>query len=430
MSASRDAPPVEPTPAPDTSSVAALLRLHDFRMLLIMGLATGVRGPMLFITQAWYVNTVAPDGQRIFLLGLLAAIRGAAFLAWVLFGGAIADRFPRRPTLIVAHLIALASTAGVAGLLYVPAIDAGEGAWLWIMLGLFGGLGLINGQDMPTRTAMIRDAVPRERTTMAVTLHQFSQTIPLLLAGPLTGVVIEGLGFATAYVIAGSGHIVILIAAWRMRSRTGAADPDAAGESMLRNLRDGLSYLRQDVTVRWTIFVTWLCMAAGMSVMGILIAAWAQDILDLDASGWGVMVATWAAGTSLASAWLTWRGEYRRTGMLFLGAALLFGFSVLAFSLSRSVAPAFIFNGLAGLTNQLVLTVSTVIVQRRVPNRLLGRVMGLLLLANGIMQIVGLGVGVLAQLYGLEIVYPAAALVILGFVALVTVRQRPLRVLQ
>ena len=74
--------------------------------------------------------------------------------------------------------------------------------------------------------------------------------------------------------------------------------------------------------------------------------------------------------------------------------------------------------------------VGPVIVERRVPNRLLGRVMGLLVLANGIMQIVGLGVGVVAQLYGLEIVYSAAALVILGFVALVTVTQRPLRVLQ
>jgi MFS family permease len=407
--------------------VAGVLRLHDFRLLFIMQLATGFRGPLLFVTQAWYVNTVAPEGQRVVLLGLLAAIRGAAFLGWVFFGGAIADRFPRRPTLIVAHVIALASTLGVAALLYVPAIADGEGPWLWIMLGLFGGLGLINGQDMPTRTAMIRDAVAEEQLTLAVTLHQFAQAVPLLVVGPLAGEALERVGFATAYAAAGAGHVVVLIAAWRMHSRAGAADPDAASESMIRNLRDGLGYLRQDATVRWAIFVTWLCLAAGMSVMGILVAAWVEQILDLDASGWGVMISTWAAGTITASMWLTRQGETRRTGALFLAAAALFGLSVLGFSLSRSVPPAFLFNGLAGLSNQLVITVSMVIVQRRVPNRLLGRVMGLLLLAQGIMQLAGLGVGAAAQVVGLESVYFGAALVILGFVALVTLTQRPLR---
>jgi hypothetical protein len=53
--------------------------------------------------------------------------------------------------------------------------------------------------------------------------------------------------------------------------------------------------------------------------------------------------------------------------------------------------------------------------------------MGLLLLASGLMQIAGLIVGAIAQAIGLELVYPAAGILMLVYVALLFLRQRPLR---
>jgi hypothetical protein len=88
---------------------------------------------------------------------------------------------------------------------------------------------------------------------------------------------------------------------------------------------------------------------------------------------------------------------------------------------------AFAFNALVGFSHQLVLTLGTTIVQRQVPNRLLGRVTGLLMLAGGLMQITGLGAGLLAQAVGLEVLYPAAGIAILVLMATIATRQRPLR---
>jgi hypothetical protein len=79
------------------------------------------------------------------------------------------------------------------------------------------------------------------------------------------------------------------------------------------------------------------------------------------------------------------------------------------------------------MSYQLILTWGVTIVQRQVPNRLLGRVTGLLLLAGGLMQIAGLAMGAVAQVVGLEIVYPAAGSAIVVVMVLVTLRQRPLR---
>jgi hypothetical protein len=88
---------------------------------------------------------------------------------------------------------------------------------------------------------------------------------------------------------------------------------------------------------------------------------------------------------------------------------------------------AFFFNGVVGMSYQFILTWGITIVQREVPNRLLGRVTGLLLLAGGLMQIAGLGAGLLAGWLGLELVYPLAGAAIIAYIALVTLRQRPLR---
>src|SRR5690606_9767556 len=129
-----------------------------------------------------------------------------------------------------------------------------------------------------------------------------------------SGLAIERLGFATTYLASGVGHVVVLAAALAMRAPSAAADPEARGEAVLQNLRAGFAVLRDDPVVRWTVYLTWLVLAAGLSVMGILIAAWVRDVLGLDAAGWGWMALFWGLGGITASSWLVWRGEYRHKG--------------------------------------------------------------------------------------------------------------------
>jgi hypothetical protein len=403
----------------------ATLEHRDFRLLLVMQLASSMRQPTLFITQAWYVTTTAPDGQEVWLLGLLGALRGIAFLAYVLFGGTFADRFPRVTVLAASHAVGLANVLVVGGLLLIPAVADGDGPWLWIMMLLFASFGLMTAQDQPTRTAMVRDSVPEHLLSRAITQHQMAMSFGVL-AAPFAGFSIDALGFGITYLLAGLGHVVVLLAVRGISTRT-ASDRSAANSSVLSNLSEGIQVLRENPVVRWTVFTNWAVTALGMSVMGILIAAWIDQILDLGAAGWGVMVVTWGTGGVLASLWLSWRGDMRHMGAWFLGAGLLMGVGVMAFGLSRLVVFAFFFNGVVGLAYQLILTWGVTIVQREVPNRLLGRVTGLLLLAGGLMQIAGLAVGALAQVFGLELVYPLAGLGIVVYISLLTWRQQPLR---
>lgn len=411
------------------SPLQQALRLREYRLLLGTQLAVGLTQPLLFFTQGWYVTIAAPEGKAVIYLGALGATRGLAFLAYVLFGGAFADRFPRRQVLIVSQSVSFAMTLAIGLLLLVPAVDAGEGWRLPVMIGLFATFGLVQGQDGPTRTAMLRDVVPQDTLASAIPFFFMILSVGLLFAAPFSGWSLEHLGIGTTYLLSAIGPAAILLCVLPMRSAVIAADPDAQRESVWENLRVGLRILAEQPAVRWTVLLTWLSTAAGLSVMGVLIGAWVKDVLLLGASGWGTMALFWGLGSLMSTTFLMTRPSLKHRGWLFLGACAGLGVAVLGFSLSRTLPLAFAFNGMAGVMFMIVNTVSVAIVQAMVPNRVLGRVTGLLLLGGGLMQVTGLFVGLLAASIGIERTYPIAALVILSAAGLVALRQRPLRTL-
>lgn len=419
------------TAAPSTVSPprdASLLRLHDFRIILLTQLFSGLRGPILWFSQAWYVNAAAPEDQRVLLLGVLATVNGLAFLGWSLFGGALADRYPRRTTLIASHLAGAVLVGITAIVLSLPGADEG-GVWLIPIMLLFSTFGLMNAQDLPSRTALVSDVVPPEQLTSAVTMNWLAMALVMLVANVLGGTLVEALGFGLTYAIGVVPHLVIVALLWRLHLRAGPADVDAAGRSLLANVQDGISYLRVDPAVRWTVLLMWIAVFGGMNVLWTLGAAWMRDVMDLGPAGWSRLTVFWSAGMIGASLLLMMRGGYRGKGRLFIGAGVLYGVAVVVYAFSRSIpltGAAMFFGGLAF---QLQQTVGTAILQNVVPRSLLGRVTALLFLAQGLAQTSGLAFGLLGQVMSLELLFPIVGGAMLASAVAIAVLQRPLRAL-
>ena len=138
------------------------------------------------------------------------------------------------------------------------------------------------------------------------------------------------------------------------------------------------------------------------------------------------MAVFWGLGGLLASVALTYVGEYGGKGPLFIVSSALFGVAVLGFAFSRSLVLSAGFFVVAGVGFQTMVTVNTVIAQQVTPNRLLGRVMSLLWMAQGIARTSGVVIGAVGQLIGLPLLYPLIGALMLG-IALLAALQRPLR---
>lgn len=420
------AAPSRPERAPSTTGFLAPLRHRDFVLSLAIQAVSTVRQPLQFFAQAWFVNTAAPPDQRIALLGLAATLQGLAYLTWVLFGAAISDRIARRTTLLVTHSAGAVALAATALVLRIPEAAAGQGIWLWLMMLAFMEFGVMMAQDVPTRAALASTLVPPMHRTTAVTLHWLVFAAAILVGAPTAGWLIERVGFSNVYAIAAAGHVLVLPLLWVLRGASEPADPHASSASMLANLREGIRYLGTDATMRWTVMLSLVAQSAGSVAMGILVAPWISEVLRLDAAGWGRMALFWGLGGVLANAWLSFSGNYRNKGWLFIGGATLFGLGVLEFSAVRTVPLATLGILLSGFGSQLVITVGTAIAQGSVPERLLGRVIGLLWLAQGASQASGLLFGTIGQAIGLQLLYPALGAAILLAVAITALRS-PLR---
>ncbi len=415
-------------PTSTRPSLLAPLQVRDFRWVLFVQLASSIRQPMQFFAQGWFVNEAAPEGQRIAMLGLLATMQGIAYLTWVLFGSALADRYPRRLTLTITHFVGFGWLLGASLLLRLPGAAEGEGLWLWIMMVVFIEFGVMMAQDIPTRAALAGETVPAPIRTSAITMHWLVFAGALVIGAPLTGWMIEVIGFANVYLVAAAMHLLVILGLRAIRARGEPADPDASASSVLENVREGLRYLAQDAAMRWTVILTILALAMGILTMGILVAAWVSDVLLLDAQGWGRLALFWGLGGVLANLALIGARRVSGQGTLFLGGAALLGVSVIGVSASRDVVPAAIAFMFAGFGAQMVMTVSNAIAQSIVPARLLGRVMGLLWVAQGLAQSSGLFVGLIGQAIGLTVLYPLVGFLMV-IVVLITIIRSPLRAL-
>ena len=221
----------------------APLGLRDFR-LLWTGMTVSLLGDGVFLVAiAWQVYDLSNLPSALAVVGLAMAVPQVLFL---LIGGVVSDRVDRRRVMLVADVvrgaaittIGILSLQGVLRLWHVAALAAVYGAGQ----AFFG----------PAFDAIVPDIVPPGQLGAANALDQFVRPAAFRLAGPaLGGLVIYSFGVGWAFVLDGVSFVVSVTALLLMRARP--IERDGAGQSAVREIREGFSYVRSQ-TWLWGTF--------------------------------------------------------------------------------------------------------------------------------------------------------------------------------
>ncbi len=409
MTAPSAAPSVRTRPSPFRS-----FRHRDYTLLWLGMFLGSALMPMQFVTQVLFLSDRTGESSRLVLAGLLGAARGGAMLAFSLFGGALADRLDRRRLLMVTQTLGLVTSAAIA---VVMLTNPGGDVWT---VGLFlalifvaSGLAAI---DAPTRVAMVPELVGREDLPNAIALDAVAMQIAFPIGLPLTGVLIDAIGFGWTYVVTLWMYVSIIGALASMRyRRTIPSRP----RSVLRDVRYGLAYARQHTAVLWIIVLTFCVNGLGFPVVANLGPVWTSRVLGLSATGVGLLAMTWGIGSMIASLAMTNVGHFPNKGWLLVGAAAGFSACVVGFGYSRFIPLSATLNlGLGALLT--VQSVSaTSLVQRTIPNDVQGRVMSLFMMSQGISQLLTLPIGAFAQWATFELTMPLVGWTSLALVLLI-----------
>jgi ENTS family enterobactin (siderophore) exporter len=380
--------------------------------------------PMQFVTQVLFLSEHSGESSRLVLSGLLGAARGAAMLSFSLFGGALADRFDRRRLLILSQTGGLITGAAIA--LVMLTTPGGQVLTLSLFIGLVFVASGFNAIDVPTRLSMVPELVGREDLPNAIALDAVAFQIAFPLGLPLTGVLIDAIGYGWTYVVtlAAYGAIITTVALMKYRP---VRRPREAGSSVIGDIRFGIGYARERPAVLWIIALSFAVNGLGLPVVANLGPVWTSRVLGLSPTGVGLLAMTWGVGAMVASIAMTNVGHFGSKGYLLICSAAGFACCVVLFGYSRSVPASSVINlGLGGLL-AVSGVASTSLVQRLVHNEVQGRVMSLFMMSGGVSQLLTLPIGALAQWATFELTMPLMGWLSLATVAAIALSQPALR---
>ncbi len=366
----------------------AALQVRNYRLFL-SGQAVATTGIwMQRIAQDWLILELTGSVAAV---GIAVALQFTPVLLFGMYGGVLADRYPKRRILMItqsgASLMAL--TLGVLALTGV--VQA------WHVYAVAAMLGFVTAVDNPTRQVFVAELVGDSHIRNAVSLNSSVFQFGALLGPALSGALIHAVGQGWSFMI-NAASCLLVVTMLAIIKPTQVARPSGAGRAK-GQLRAGLRYIANTSEVAWTIVLVGVMGLFGLN-MAVILAAFADHEFRSGIGGYSMFNSLTAAGALLGAILSARRTETVRLRMLvtsltLLGAAVMLG----------SLAPfVWLFGAvlvLIGLLTLQFLTAANSLVQLTSAPQVRGRVMGvyLLVLLGG--QVFGSpGVGWLIDHFG------------------------------
>ncbi|MFD3474712.1 MFS transporter [Streptomyces sp. NPDC058695] len=216
---------------------SSLLQQAAFRSFFAGRLVSLLGSSMAPVALAFAVLDASGSGHD---LGVVLAAHMLPLLAFLLVGGAVADRFPRRTVLVAAHLGAAFTQGAVAALLLtghysLPLVTALE----------FAG-GVLGAFTTPALRGVVPQLVAKSLLRQANSLLGSARNATKILGPSLSGVLVVTVGSGPA--IAFDALTYLVAAGFLARlSLTGTSEA-SQGDTVLGDIRDGWSAFR---AIRW-----------------------------------------------------------------------------------------------------------------------------------------------------------------------------------
>jgi MFS transporter, DHA1 family, staphyloferrin A biosynthesis exporter len=283
---------------------------------------------MEIIARTYLVYDITGSAAKLGIMSLASVI---PIIIFSLYGGIVADRFPKKTIILICQIGLSFVTLGYAIVVSVGYLGMVHPESWWVLTAGSVMIGTITAIGMPSRQAIIPELVRREHVMNAISLSTLGMSL-LQLIGPVTaGFIIKSFGYRSLFFIMTALNVSgILFAAFLPRSKPSSASV----QSVMTNLVDGCKYV-----VRHKIILLILILVIVSIIFALpyqtLMPIFARDILKVGVTGQGTLMSIMgfgAIGISLVLASI----PSRKRGSVLLIANLLLGVSLIIFAFSVS----------------------------------------------------------------------------------------------
>jgi MFS family permease len=389
-----------------TTTFSALSQ-PNYRLMWLGAIVSNIGTWIQKIAQPWLILSLTGSS---FLLGLDGFMQDFPLLVFLLFGGAISDRFSRKKILIFSNIVQFSGAATLAALTFTGKIE------VWMILVISFVVGTVQSISTPAYLAVLPSLVSKAQLTNAIALNSLQFNVSRFIGPAVGGIVIASFGAAWCFGLNalsfaglfGAFYLVQFPAQYTTEVRT---------HSITKSIGEGVQtvWSRPDL-LSIIVIVFFVSFFAGplLNFMPVV----AKENLQSEAGGFSTLLSMFGAGAVVGAVRVAaLKPESNRHQIVFIASVVLAAMVVaVAFSTVFALSMALVF--VAGYAFVSCGSVGNTIVQSGVPDELRGRVISIYALAfRGGLPLGSLLTGIVAESFNITLALGLNGLCLLGVLA-------------
>jgi MFS family permease len=367
------------------SAFSEIIKSRDFKLFWLGESVSLIGDQFYFIALPWLVLTLSGDALTLGTILALAAVPRALFM---LVGGAVTDRSSPRSVMIGSNIFRLFLVLILMMLVFPRIIQ------IWMLYIFALSFGLADAFFYPAQMAIVPQLVKKKHLQTANSMVQGVTQLSMFIGPVLAGAVIvvfmssetdlAGMGIAfgiDAITFMVSVIALSLLSGSKLRQKTAEDDEDS---DMLADIKRGISHVWNDMTLRVVFLITLAInfLLVGPAVVGIPVIAEAR--LPEGAMALGIIMSAFGGGALLG---IIFAGALPKPKGNLMGLILLFNVAIMGIAL---VLFAYFLNTyqlalaalIMGAANGYLMIMIITWIQARTPERMMGRIMSLIMFAS------------------------------------------------
>jgi MFS family permease len=380
---------VTPWPQGETSiRIFHSLRHRDYALFWCTDLLGSVGHFVQEVALFWITYEITDSAMALGILGLCSALPRLVLGA---LSGVLVDRYDRKLLLILVNFVSAIPIA-----IFLAIYTFGTLAF-WHVLVLEILSGSIRAINPSAAQSILGELVPREDILNAVSLYTVGFNIARIAGPSLGGVLIVLIGtggcyatFAVTLLIAGVGMLFL---------HPKKEAPIKREENFLREFKEGFHYVWHEPVILSSIAAAYTFAVFIVTYQSFL-PVFAKEVLDVGPEGLGLLMAAPGLGGIASLSFLASVGERWNRAMLLWVTTTTTPIFLMLFCVSPIFWLSVSLLALVGAGQVSFRTISRVIIQIEAPRNLMGRVMSVFNLDQGMRSIGSIVLGTSATLFG------------------------------
>lgn len=306
-------------------------------------------------------------------------------------GGVIVDRYDRLRLLTAIQFLCCLPVFALVGLFFMGRLE------FWHMVALETLWSTLRSMNPTAGQSMLRDLVPESELMSAVSLYSIGFNFARIVGPSIGGVLIIWIGVGGCLLFYGLSLLLSAVELLGVRLR--ARSPASVGGNLFSEFKEGLHYIAGAPMILASILAAYV-ISIFVGTYTRFLAVFAKDILAVGPDGLGLLMASPGVGAVLSLIVLgSLQERWSRRSLLWFSAVAT-PLLLILFCLSRHQWISVLILGVLGGMQIIFRTVSRLIIQIEAPRELLGRVMSIFLMDQGMRSVGSMVMGAFVAAFG------------------------------